>query len=89
MEILISLIFAILVLAISNFKINNTGDIIFKNIYIILLLIGIFVPSYFTGIEAGQKQALKGKFDYKMEVIYELKDSVYTPVDITFTEIKH
>ena len=31
MEMLISLIFAILVLAISNFKMNNTGDIIFKN----------------------------------------------------------
>ena len=42
-----------------------------------------------AGHDMGQKQALRGKFDYKMEVKYELKDSVYTPVDTTFTEIKH
>ena len=49
-----------------------------------LMLIGSTVGDYY-----GQRRVLRNKPDYKMEVKYELKDSVYTPVDTTFTEIKH
>ena len=85
----LTLILAIIVLALSNINMNDIGDIVFKNIFIALLLVAIFMGSYAAGERQGQKQALRGKFDYKMEVKYELKDSVYTPVDTTFTEIKH
>lgn len=89
MEIFISLMFSIIILIVSNIDFDTTGDIVFKNTFIFLLLVGMFAGSYITGEKHGQKQALRGKFDYKMEIKYELKDSVYTPVDTTFTEIKH
>lgn len=89
MEMFISLMFAILILVIANIKMDNKNDVVFKNIFIVSMLIIIFVGSYKTGEKHGQKQALRGKFDYKMEIKYELKDSVYIPVDTTFTEIKH
>ena len=89
MEMFISLMFATSALIVANAKMDNIVDIVFKNIFIVLLLTAAFIGSYLTGAEAGQKQALRGKFDYKMEIKYELKDSVYTPVDTTFTEIKH
>lgn len=40
-----------------------------------------------VGHKDAQIQALKGKFDYKMEIRYELKGSVYIPVDTVFTKI--
>ena len=89
MEMLISIVLAILILIVLNFNFGTTSDIVFKNIFIFLMLVAMFAESYIIGEKHGQKQALRGKFDYKMEVKYELKDSVYTPVDTTFTEIKH
>lgn len=49
-----------------------------------LMMIGFTVGDYY-----GQKRVLRNKPDYKMEIKYELKDSVYAPIDTTFTEIKH
>ena len=50
----------------------------------VLMMLGFIYGDYY-----GQKRVLRNKPDYKMEIKYELKDSVYTPVDTTFTEIKH
>ena len=36
----------------------------------------------------GCVQTLKGQPPYKMEIRYELRDSVYVPVDTTYVKIK-
>ena len=40
------------------------------------------------GFMEGQSKALKGKFEYKMNITYELKDSNYVPVDTILIKIK-
>lgn len=72
-----------------NAEKDNKSDNVFYSLISIPIIIGIFLIGLYFGHYIGQIRALEGKFDYKMEIKYELKDSVYTPVDTTFTEIKH
>lgn len=46
-----------------------------------LLIISIFVQ------DDTRKECLKGNNPYKMEIQYELKDSVYVPVDTIFVKV--
>ena len=63
---------------------DSKPDKVFYSLISIPIIIGIFLIGLYFGHYIGQTRALKGKFDYKMEIKYELKDSVYTPVDTTF-----
>jgi amino acid permease len=49
---------------------------------LIIILTGIFF--YELGKKDGNAETLKNQNKYKMEVTYELKDSIYTPVDTIF-----
>ena len=55
--------------------------------YTYIIVLSSFVTGNVIGEKTGQINALKGKFDYKMEIRYELKDSVYIPIDTVFTKI--
>ena len=79
----------LIMMLVVNIKKNSKPDNVFYSLISIQIIIGIFLIGLRFGHYIGQRQALRGKFDYKMEVKYELKDSVYTPVDTTFTKIKH
>ena len=88
----ILIICGIVSLLIMIFVVNVEKDNKFQNVFYslnsILIISVIFLIGLYFGNYFGQTRALEGKFDYKMEVKYELKDSVYTPVDTTFTEIR-
>ena len=82
------LLVLILILVVNVEKEDLTDNVFFSFMSLCCavasMMIGLIYGDYH-----GQKRVLRNKPDYKMEVKYELKDSVYTPVDTTFTEIKH
>ena len=50
------------------------------------------IAMYFLGGSDGEKlaykESLKGNNPYKMEIRYELQDSIYIPIDTVFTKIE-
>ena len=54
---------------------------------ILLLFVGfvMYCISYDDGYEEGQKNALKGKNSYKMEIRYKVNNTKMIPVDTIFT----
>ena len=87
MESAFLIILSVMIIILAFIDVNSIGDRILKFIAIFLLLTYIIITAILMGHDKGQKDALRGKLDYKMEVKYELKDSIYTPVDTTFVEI--
>ena len=87
MESAFLIIWSVMIIILAFIDMNSIGDRILKFIAIFLLLTYIIIIAILIGYDKGQKDALRGKFDYKMEIKYELKDSIYTPVDTTFVEI--
>lgn len=87
MESAFLIIWSVMIIILAFIDTNSIGKRILKFIAIFLLLTYIIIIAISMGYDKGQKDALRGKLDYKMEVKYELKDSIYTPVDTTFVEI--
>lgn len=87
MESAFLIIWSVMIIILAFIDVNSIGNRILKFIAIFLLLTYIIITAILMGHDKGQKDALRGKLDYKMEVKYELKDSIYTPVDTTFVEI--
>jgi hypothetical protein len=59
------------------------------DIIIVTIVVGVifFVAgTELSGYKNGQTDALKGKYEYKMQVVYELNDTI--PVDTLFVKIK-
>jgi uncharacterized membrane protein YeiB len=57
-------------------------------ISLILLPSGCMLLSSILTEKGNYIQALKGNNPYKMEIRYELKDSIYIPVDTLYIKIK-
>lgn len=65
-----------------------TDDFFMK---ILLVFFGVFlitIAMYALGLDNGRKESLKGNNPYKMEIRYELQDSIYIPKDTVFTKIE-
>ena len=87
--IICSIALLLIMMLVVNAEKDSKPDNVFYSLISIPIIIGIFLMGLYFGYYIGQTRALEGKFNYKMEIKYELKDSVYIPVDTTFTEIKH
>ena len=55
---------------------------------IIFISIGTIIVGALLGEKDAYKEALKGNNPYKMEVRYELQDSIFYPKDTVFTKIE-
>ena len=72
-----------------NVEKQDWGDRVFFSCMPLCCVVALMMLGFIYDDYYGQKRVLRNKPDYKMEIKYELKDSVYTPVDTAFTEIKH
>ena len=88
MELALIIIFSTLTIILAFIDVDSIGDNVFKSIMMLALIILITISAMLIGYSDGQKQALRGKYKYKMEIKYELRDSIYTPVDTVFVEIE-
>ena len=79
----------LIMMLVVNAEKDSKPDNVFYSLISIPIIIGIFLIGLYFGYYIGQTRALEGKFDYKMEIKYEFKDSVYIPADTTFTGINH
>ena len=87
---IIGLIFLILILIfVVNVEKQDWKDSVFFGYIALCCAVVLMMLGFIYGDYCGQKKVLRNKPDYKLEIKYELKDSIYTPVDTTFTEIKH
>lgn len=63
-----------------------------KYSFIVVVLTSIIVVSTILLLDEAIKETavkcLKGHNPYKMDIKYELKDSVYIPIDTVYTKIK-
>ena len=64
----------------------------FPSLFMLIGIIFIFSSSFCLGLaveeEIAYKESLKGNNPYKMEIRYELQDSIYIPKDTIFTKIE-
>lgn len=86
--IIISIIFFILLLI--GIKKNWDFYVLIFLLWGYTLFLGLSISFYNNQYyyEKGQTDALKNKFDYKMEIKYIFNDSTYIPIDTLFTKIK-
>lgn len=78
---------ALVVTAIVLPKPKDRGELILKSILMFMLsILALLIISTFVQ-EDTQKECLKGNKPYRMEIQYELKDSVYVPVDTVFAKV--
>ena len=64
----------------------------FPSFFMYIGMIFIYSSSFCLGLaveeEIAYKESLKGNNPYKMEIRYELQDSIYIPKDTIFTKIE-
>ena len=64
----------------------------FPSLFMLIGIIFIFSSSFCLGLaveeEIAYKESLKGNNPYKMEIRYELQDSIFYPKDTVFTKIE-
>lgn len=64
----------------------------FPSFFMWIGMIFIYSSSFCLGIavegEEAYKESLRGNNPYKMEIRYELQDSIYIPKDTVFTKIE-
>ena len=89
-------IFILLILALGCFIIFDIGckkkwdyDILYIIVIFIFFfsLLGGVLLGVYTGEETGQINALKGKYNYKMEIKYTKKDTIYVPTDTIYIKL--
>ena len=64
----------------------------FPSLFMLIGIIFIYSSSFCLGLvveeEIAYKESLKGNNPYKMEIRYELQDSIFYPKDTVFTKIE-
>lgn len=83
------ILLVLILILVVNVEKEGWRDNVFFSFMSLCCAVALMMLGFIYGDYCGQKRVLRNKPDYKMEVKYELKDSVYTPVDTTFTEIKY
>ena len=86
---IIGLIFLILILIfVINVEKQDWKDSVFFVYAALCFAVALMILGFIYGDYYGQKSVLRNKPDYKLEIKYELKDSIYTPVDTVFVKIE-
>lgn len=68
---------------------KETGlPLMFSIFGVMFILAGAFSLGLYLGNEFAYKDSLKGNNPYKMEIRYELQDSIYISKDTVFTKIE-
>ena len=71
---------------------HNTKEsgfpLMFSIFGVVLIFAGAISLGLYLGNEFTYKESLKGNNPYKMEIRYELQDSIYIPKDTVFTKIE-
>ena len=84
-----AILLVLILILVVNVEKEDWTDNVFFSFMSLCYAVALMMFGFIYGDYHGQKRVLRNMPDYKMEVKYELKDYVYTPVDTTFTEIKH